>query len=213
MDKSVIEKIKKLMDIANSNSKNEAEIALLKMQELITKYNIDMQSLEDIEYEESEIKTIKRCNIELLLILNILSDYYFVVPYCIKKRVYKKIFFYGRKENIEISKYVFIFLYRTFNKLWSEYRKNKKGSSKKSYMYGLYISLNNTLKSQKDDIKKTGLIVINKKINDKKKEIQIKGKGTRVSILANGDFENGIHDGKNIKIRTPLKNKNIRSIK
>ncbi len=153
MDKSVIEK-KKLMDIANSNSKNEAEIALLKMQELITKYNIDMQSLEDIEYEESEIKTIKRCNIELLLILNILSDYYFVVPYCIKKRVYKKIFFYGRKENIEISKYVFIFLYRTFNKLWSEYRKNKKGSSKKSYMYGLYISLNNTLKSQKDDIKK-----------------------------------------------------------
>lgn len=57
MDKKLIDKIKKLLALAESSNENEAQLAMLKAQELIVKHKLTMK---DIESEEVAINVEKK---------------------------------------------------------------------------------------------------------------------------------------------------------
>ena len=51
MNNKIIEKIQKLLSLSGSENVNEAELAMSKAQELMTKHNIDMQTVDNHDSE------------------------------------------------------------------------------------------------------------------------------------------------------------------
>ena len=59
LNDQIIERIQKLLSLANSDNENEAQLAASKANELLTKYNLSLQEVEGInlEYSEHEVAT------------------------------------------------------------------------------------------------------------------------------------------------------------
>ncbi len=138
-NKRIVEKVRKLLSLAESPHPSEAEEATLKAQHLLSKYNV--------EYAPEEDKTVllrvlekKRGSAKLQAIASIARSFY-VYPIFNKgkKGVYLEII--GDKTATQIAEYVAHFLDHQFEALWREAQKEdpllKGTASKNSFFRGL----------------------------------------------------------------------------
>lgn len=65
-DKSIMEKIQKLLSLANSDNENEAKMATARANELLIKYNLNLQQIEDHQ-NDYMVQTIEDKNAGLTL--------------------------------------------------------------------------------------------------------------------------------------------------
>jgi hypothetical protein len=135
----IIEKVRKLLSLAESPHPSEAEEATLKAQQLLDKYQVNYTP----EEEETVLKRVlekKRGSAKLQAIASILRSFY-VYPIFNKGRkgIYLEII--GDKTAIQIAEYVAYFLDNQFEALWKETRKEdpllKGTASKNSFFRGL----------------------------------------------------------------------------
>lgn len=218
--KSIIEKIQKLLSLANSSNENEAKLAAQKATELLTKYNLSMQEVEvsQREYEAMHYAgKNSRSPMEHKYIFGLLTKFFFVkvvrgrkIDYVtMKKHVVWS--FFGQEHNVKIAHFVFAFLDNTFNNLYAEYKKTNETerTSRNSFYFGLYRGLREQLEAGKKKVEsETGLVVVNDPGIDDFIESQV-GKTRNVPTRSSGRYDSaafnkGVEQGKNIRISMAL---------
>jgi hypothetical protein len=129
----IAEKIQKLLSLAESHHKKEAESATQKAKELLLKYNLSIHETED----ETIVKRIfkhKRANAKLQAIAKILRTF-FVYPIFNhgENSLYLEII--GERVNVEVAEYVFHFLNHHFEDLWKNREVPLKGLAAKNAFF------------------------------------------------------------------------------
>ena len=165
MNNKIVEKIKKLLSLANSDNQNEAEIASRKANELLVKFNLSMQDVESAEntYEQDSLSAKAKMSLEDKFILPIVGEHFFVRIVKSRRNNVTTVFILGEENNVEVAKYVYDFLSRAFKGLWLSYRQRTgcSNSHKQSYYYGLYQGLDAQLTVTRKAVEQeTGLVVV-----------------------------------------------------
>jgi len=153
MNEKLIEKIQKLLALAGSPNKNEAEAAMAKAQELMLKHNIDMRSVEqhDSEYINELSETFRREHPSMKFVNSIVEKYFFVRVVKSNRREGKFFNYIGEKANVQTAVHTVNFLKATFDRLWKEYKAETGAgrASKQSFVLGLYEGLTEKLDQQR----------------------------------------------------------------
>ena len=155
----MLEKIGKLLSLAQSKNENEAFLAMKKANELIEKYNIDrIEQDTDSKYVYAIIShKKKRVENYQRRICMILKEHFFVeVVYsslydASDCQTYRAIELLGTAENVLIAEYVYYFLLNQLGVLWKVHqsRKSVRGSkNKRSYWLGVLKGFGDKLDQQ-----------------------------------------------------------------
>ena len=127
-------RIKKLLALAESKNRHEAEAAMLKAHELIAKYNIaqlDQDSRDDL-ISVFIGKPALRHPKEAYFLSNLIQDFYFVrglwvCAYVMEKAKMGRVLeISGRIENIKLASYVYDFIRRYIDAHWEDYNQSNK---------------------------------------------------------------------------------------
>jgi len=155
-------KITKLLNLANSKNIHEAEQALIKARELITKHGLPLEK----EIETHQMRRIieeKKSSEKLRSIAEILRVFgvYPVINHGLKK-VYLEIF--GQESCVEIAEYVGIVLYDLLDELWKKESFLSGLSAKNSFFRGIAHAFVEKHKKNSPDAK--ALIPIEKALHE-----------------------------------------------
>ncbi len=203
-NKRIVEKVRKLLSLGNSPHSEEAKSAILKAQELLGKYNLEL-SKSDEETVVLRVLEKKRGGAKLQAIAAILRTF-FVYPIFNhgKGTLYLEIV--GDRVNTQIAEYVAHFLDHQFEILWQEGKKKdpllKGTASKNSFFRGLAEGYQK--KEELSSLK--GLIRLEKNLIKRVEAIYPNLSATRVSYQSHERAKNhGKVFGKNLKIREGIK--------
>lgn len=106
MGNKIIEKIQKLLKLSESSNENEAQLAMLKAQEMLIKYKLSMQEVKGYKVSNSKIKD-KRSNITFTKarwkgsLADVIADNFGCYIYYKRWRT-NTIVFFGKEEDITI---------------------------------------------------------------------------------------------------------------
>ncbi len=164
-----IDKVEKLLALAQSANENEAALAMQKANELIEKYNImQMESAQDVSYTYVIInRKKKRIETYQRQICAILRDFFFVKIVTsflydpLSNQTHKTIEILGSNENVAIAEYCYHFLENQLSALWSKNKHRYNGKTrteKNSYYMGLLKGFNGKLRKQKEQSKKARVV-------------------------------------------------------
>ncbi|MFO7751328.1 MAG: DUF2786 domain-containing protein [Desulfobacteraceae bacterium] len=156
-DDRIMVKVKKLMSLASSENRHEAERAAAKANQLISRYNIDIIENDKTREFESIVITppkIKRTQAEKLAAI-ILQDHYFVKTVWTsaylpeKERMGKVLEISGTLSNVKIADYVFHYILTYAEKCWHDYKKeNPSCRSRSGFMAGVVNGFSQKLDQQ-----------------------------------------------------------------
>lgn len=210
---NVVSLVKKLLSLADSKvNEHEAKLAAMKAQELIAKYNIVIS--EEGE-EPNEIKTVDvevvtgkswKINLSVLVANNFRCKCFWVGK--------RRCCFYGYKNDAEVAKEVFSFLFKQGNKcannLVYKYKVTKGFTDGvyKSFIYGYLVGLEQSLS---ENSKALMLAVPNEVINgyeDMMKKSNpdsksVSGYKGNTKVIGNA-YNEGVHTGRNIMRKREL---------
>lgn len=225
-DEKVLDKIKKLLALANSSNEHEASLAAQRAQKLLLKYNLTMQSVEkhDSDYVNRVVEERTFLRTEDKFVSRILTDHFFVRVFSQRLRTegyeigkqnsFAQVVLLGTKSNVEIASYIRDFLINEFHSCWISYRRESgcPASYQQSYYYGLLRGLDEKLKAQKKEVEQEmGLIwVSDPKLDQILADMEVRSKKTKLDFQSQA-VADGESDGQNIKIRKALKNNSTRS--
>ncbi len=157
----LIQRVQKLLALANSTNPNEAAAAMQKVQELYLKYNLD--SIVEKREEECTYRLIRfrRRRLERFhyLACSILSDFYFVDVVYGSLFDHKDLVSYrtaeilGSKENVVLAEYVYYFLFQQAEHFWKSQKKNG-SKSRSSFVLGVLSGFQEKLRTQKAEMVK-----------------------------------------------------------
>lgn len=175
-ESSVLRKVKKLMALTTSSNKNEAELAMIKSQQLLLKHNVEYDYFETVDEEKILLKRIlkqKKIDAKTRSIARILETFFVSIVYN-RAGEYTYVEILGNVVNIEIAEYVADVLNIELDKLWLQIKQqaNLKGMvAKNSFFMGLAKGYCNKIQALKRDYGSdvlNALMVIEKKLIDAK---------------------------------------------
>jgi len=129
----IVVRIHKLMALAESSNPNEAQAAMRKAHQLISRHNVDLIAQgADRDYHSIFLgKPRLRHFREAYHLAHLLQDYYFVQSMWIQAWVLEKgrmgrvLEISGTRENVRIADYVHAVICRYIDKAWADYQRNK----------------------------------------------------------------------------------------
>lgn len=213
----IIDKIKKLYALSTSPNEEEAKSALNKAHELLIKYHIDFDSIDDVEFKE-KFTLFERQNIPDWgkVLANIVADYFYCKFHTSYRKQGKFFVFIGTDIDTQIADYTFEYLFNVIKKLLSFYKKTTKYCTSNkvfSYSSGLVAGIRSNLQRQSDIEKGLGLIL---KENGKflewyKNTYKLTSTALSLNSKNRNAYASGYTDGKKIKLRSGVEsNPNIR---
>ncbi len=158
-------KVKKLMALAESQNRHEAELAMSKAHELVAKYNVDLiVRNEDRNFISVFIgkPALRHFRIDYRL-AHLIQDFYFVHGMWVSAYVLEKgkmgrvLEISGTAQNIKIACYAHDFVQRFIHSRWNEYNHDKKLNyyRKIDFAVGIIDGFRSKLKSQSKKKKET----------------------------------------------------------
>jgi predicted SprT family Zn-dependent metalloprotease len=175
---STFRKIQKLMALATSSNQNEAELAMIKSQQLLLKHNVELKSLNLLNDDDDEkifLKRIlkqKKSDAKMQAIAKILNTFFVntVYNHC---QSHTHLEIVGSLVNLEIADYVAGVLQHELDRLWDQARKQHsylRGLvAKNSFFLGIakgYCLKIEALKHEYTHDVNNALVVIEKKLLD-----------------------------------------------
>ena len=201
----ILNKIKNLLDLANNNpNENEAMAAALKAQELMAKYNVELDQLDDKPetheiteeiYRQSGKHEMKKWKIGLSVIV--------AENFRCRTIDKKDVVFYGYKEDAKIALQVFTYLYEVGNKLAVRYYNKCKKEGKETrgvmntYLIGFRDGVREVLGKQCTAL----MIVTPKEVNESFDEMTKEWRSVKTTLRMSGDhdaYSNGKSDGRDM---------------
>jgi len=133
-DVRLLAKIQKLMALAESSNQNEAELAMTKANEMMTRYNISvLQNNSKRSYDSIFVgKPALRNYRDKHALAILLNDYYYVECIWVRAFVVEKqkmgrvLEITGTIQNLQIAEYVYYFVLNFIDSQWKKYNKKKK---------------------------------------------------------------------------------------
>ena len=204
----ILSKIKNLLDLANNNSnENEAIAAALKAQELMAKYNIELDQLEDKKETREIVKEVYRqsgkhemgkwkIGLAAIIAQNFRCKTYFIGRS-------SNVVFYGYKEDAKIALQVFTYLYEIGNKFAVRYYNKCKKEGKETrgvmntYLVGFRDGVAEVLEKQCTAL----MIVTPKEVTESYEEMTKDWKSVKPTLRLSGDtsaYSNGKSDGRDL---------------
>jgi len=175
-ESSVLRKVQKLMALAASCNKHEAEQAMIKSQQLLLKHNIESKYMGVEDDEKVFLKRImkqKKENAKMRSIAKILETFFVSTVYS-RAGDFTYLEILGNALNVEIAEYVADVLHCELDNLWdqAQQRTNLRGAiAKNSFFLGLakgYCNKIQALKQEYNSDITNALMVIEKKLIDAK---------------------------------------------
>lgn len=203
----ILNKIKNLLDLANNNpNENEAIAAALKAQELMAKYNIELDQLDDKKetreivkevYHQSGKHEMKKWKIGLS---QIIAQNFRCKAYTVNRQ---DVVFYGYKEDAKIALQVFTYLYEIGNKFAVRYYNKCKKEGRETrgvmntYLIGFRDGAAEVLEKQCTAL----MIVTPKEVTESFNEMTKGWKTCNATMHLSADgaaYSNGKRDGKDM---------------
>jgi hypothetical protein len=162
----ILDRIRKLLALASSDNRNEAELAMQKAHELMLRHNVDAPG--DRRYVVRQIGNAeKRGNRVEGAILALLAELFFVkvilvpvwLPLLGKRGTAYEIS--GTGPNVDMAEHVYHFLLVTADRLWRENRGDarvKSGRDRLSYQMGVIGGFRDKLLADRITLQETGLV-------------------------------------------------------
>lgn len=193
----VLDRIRKLLSLATSSNRAESQLAMMRAQELLNRYQVDEAELDRGKVESFshfiKRKRVPKWQVSLMNIVARNNFCLFVwggnyqVP--INEDDYDDLAvpmeIIGRKSNVEVTKMMFDYLVGTANRLVKEYCSKHGRSAKRPFLYGFVSEIHERLKQTKaswTEAEKTALIRIeNQDKADIEKFIKENGRDLRLS--------------------------------
>lgn len=207
----VIIRIKKLLELANSDNEYESELATKKANQLLLKYNLaNIETEQDFTYIDC-VYSCKRFNTTVDALYKILG-YFMVKPLIVHKKSSVAIEVTGKKENIELARYICEYLDREFERLWKQRTELKGLRAKNSFIAGLALGYEKKMQQNQRELspgQAKALTIHYNKLEEIQNRIHKKlskiGRSRRIDQLA---LEQGKRDGHNLTINKALKRQN-----
>lgn len=216
---ALIEKIQKLLSLANSSNEHEAKLAASRASELLLKYNLSIQEVEkhDGSYTDQVIAEGKsRLSYHQNLILDIVNAYFFTRSIIRSRRTLsgmnKIVILIGLPENCKIAAYIYDYLMQIYPKLWKEYKRSlnpnyRDSRARRSYYLGLTTGIGRVLEESRFRVQEqTGLVLVKDSKLDEVTTARCNGtyKAPENKQIDTSIYRDGIEDGKNVKLRKPI---------
>jgi hypothetical protein len=167
----VLDRIRKLLALAGSDNRNEAELAMQKAHELMLRHNVEApRTANDMRYVVRQLgNPEKRGNRVEAAVLALLAELFFVKVICVpvwlpllgKRGTAYEIS--GTRANVDMAEHVYSFLLATADRLWRENRGDarvKSGRDRLSYQMGVIGGFRDKLLVDRITLKETGLVWI-----------------------------------------------------
>lgn len=213
MDNKIIEKIKKLLSLSESSNSNEAEVAMLKAQELLAKHKLSLKEVQEYKVVNSKIET-KRTNITFTTakwkgeLAGLIADNFGCYCY-FKTRGTNSVVFLGREEDVTVSNividYALDFIESVTNRIKYSYKRD--GLSTRGvvndYAMGFIEGLRDKFDQQKSKNQEWGLVLVkDKEVTEKYENIKFnRTLNTDSTFKGNSDaYECGVKDGESFSI-------------
>ena len=159
LSRNIIEKIRKLLALAESSNEHESALAMEMAGRLLRRYNISQM---DEDKQNNYVYSIinrkrKRIDAYQRKIILILKKYFYIEALCaslydpLSDETYKTFEIFGKKENVEIAEYCYHFLEQKLSLLWQQNCTSFNGNrriAKKSYYLGMLQGFNDKLSGQ-----------------------------------------------------------------
>lgn len=204
----ILRKVQKLMALSQSGNPNEAELAMLKAQELLLKHNMDASYIESDE-DKVVLKRIlqqKKEDGKMRAIARILETFFVSVVYR-KASGFVCLEILGDPTNVEIAEYVAGYLTTELDTLWKN-TQLKGLIAKNSFFHGLAKGYCTKIDALKRGYDIHALMVIEKKLTEAKSLVYPKLTQSKSSRShCPGSSALGEAAGKNLTINPALKNK------
>lgn len=210
MDNGVVQKIKKLLALSDSNNQHEAESAMLKAQELLAKHNISLADIKDSSprtvVEDVTDFTFTKAKWKALL-ANIIAKNFKCMCF-IKTRRTNNIVFLGTSEDVAVCKVMFEYAVDAIKietkKMAYTYRKSGYSTNglESDYALGFARGLNNKFEEQKTAHQEWGLVLtVPQEVINTYKNMEFKKTISPQEYRGNRDvYLEGIEAGKNFDI-------------
>lgn len=161
--KRLIERVQRLLALAQSPNQNEAETAATMAQSLMLRHNLSQEatSPQDSLHERYQSKTLGqpagRYHEHARRIASVLGQHYFVQPlwirvYCPELGKYRSLLeISGTPANLEMASFVYDFLHETSERLWYQHKKQRGIRSNRdrlTFMAGVVAGFDRRLEAQ-----------------------------------------------------------------
>ncbi len=154
----ILDKVHKLLALAQSPNEHEAQNAMAKAHEFLLKHNLSLLDVQaKLNYIYKQIGEVGRRNPIKSIISSTICKFFFVEAIWTfgydqhKNRSGQVLEIYGTPENVEMAEYVYDYLQNISELLWTEYKKREKISGNKhrrTFIYGLLDGFYNKLDSR-----------------------------------------------------------------
>lgn len=218
----ILDKIQKLMSLAQSNNQHEAELAMAKAQEFLLKYNLSLLEVEtNRKYVHKQIGDVGRGSPIKSLISTIINKFFFVEtlwmygydPHSDKKGRILEI--YGTPENVEMAGYVHDYLHNISEKFWDGYKRKQKkvtgNKHRRTYIYGLLNGFYHKLETKIVENESKSLIWKGDPqlgTYFRRRNPSIRQTTFRYSKSCREAYDSGMKSGKKLVIRKGIKSQN-----
>jgi len=167
-DQHLLERIAKLLALAESSNEHEAQAAMSAAQRLMLKYNIDLaiSGLQPAYAFRHLGEPSGRVNEAQRILAGILADHFFVQTIWVpvwrahEGRRGSVLEICGSQANLELAEYVHAFLTLTAERLFREYRKlpSGRGAKRLTFMAGVMAGFRERLERERKKSKAEGLV-------------------------------------------------------
>lgn len=204
----LLNKVKNLLKLAESDNPHEAELATLKANQLLLKHNLS--SLEESDwtlYSKTVLSSPKR-NAKLSAIYDILK-HFLVGPVFIYGQKQVQLEVSGSLENIELAEYVAGFLDEEFERLWKKQTNLKGARAKNAFFLGIAKGYEQKMLTQVFKPEESRqLIVLKSKLDERMRLAHRRLSSTSTSGSTHTEaFQSGRSTGQNLTVNQAMKNK------
>ena len=208
----ILNKIKNLFKLAESSNPHESQLATLKANQLLLKYNLEVLHRDvDDEYFVEVVMEEKRRSSKMVAIYDILK-HFMVKPLLFYGKKGVRLEVTGKRANIELACYVSDFLNQELERLWMEIKStlpSQNQRAKNSFMLGLSRGYDEKMQSLKQEFstsEQTALVTMNQNLENNFSKIY---KHTSSSSSSAGrdlnSFSQGQAAGRNLSINPAVK--------
>jgi len=224
----VVEKVKKLMALAESDNEHEAALAAARVRTIMAKYHlskVDIRTDDDkiVDMEEVDMKGRKQLRVWERGLFSIVSDECAVLLFDRRVNGRDAFFVGGRESDVEVFMYMLDYLWSTCLRLTDKYIKSMKKvwyyrcatqeeklRVRASYSYGLMVSIYRTFQEQKECEGEEGLVLVKpvdevyEKLDERGIEVYEK-KQSKPKYIDPLSYDDGVRDGKEVQMRKGVK--------
>ncbi|AZV56779.1 DUF2786 domain-containing protein [Clostridium sp. AWRP] len=212
MDTKIIEKVKKLLALSESSNENEAQLAMIKAQEILAKYKLSLKEVK--EFKKINSKIIKKVSDITFRtskwkaeLADVIANNFGCYIYFETKRTHK-IVFLGKEEDAMVCniilEYAIDSIESTMRVIKYSYRKNRMSTRgiTNDYAMGFIEGLNYRFEKQKQNNREWGLVLM----RDADVTETYNNMDFRKNLNCDVDFEyseiydQGVEDGKKFSI-------------